>query len=421
MKRGFRIYLLYAVMCVLSLQTIYAQDLNYAKNIIEELCSEKYKGRGYVGNGVNKAADFLVQEFANLKLRKFGNSYTQTYQFPVNTHPSPVICEIDGKPVNTGKDFLVTAGSEGINDRFKLLHFNTRDSSDIILLFKKIQKGFDPADALVLHFSGHRNNRFIDSCIAYNHLPPLVIFTEEKKLTHTIATKPDSYKSLVFLDSVIAGKESIHISFENKLEPSLDNKNIFGYIKGKKTDSCIVFSAHYDHLGMQGHAMFPGASDNASGTSMILYLAKYFSKNKPPCNIVFILFSGEEAGLLGSEYFTSYPAFDIHKIKMLINIDIMGSAENGITVVNGEVYKERFEALKAINTRNKYLPEVRIRGKARNSDHYYFSEKGIPSFFIYSMGGAGFYHDIFDKADTLTLTNYEKVAKLMIDFVYTLK
>ncbi|KXK42568.1 MAG: peptidase M28, partial [Bacteroidetes bacterium OLB11] len=78
------------------------------------------------------------------------------------------------------------------------------------------------------------------------------------------------------------------------------------------------------------------------GTSMILYLAKYFSVHKPLYNIVFILFSGEEAGLKGSEYFTTNPIFDIKKIKTLINIDIMGDAQNGITVVNGEVYKKCF-------------------------------------------------------------------------------
>jgi Zn-dependent M28 family amino/carboxypeptidase len=163
-------------------------------------------------------------------------------------------------------------------------------------------------------------------------------------------------------------------------------------------------------------AMFPGASDNASGTSMILYLANYYSKYKPKDNIVFILFSGEEAGLMGSSYFTSHPTFDIQKIKMLVNIDIMGNADKGITVVNGEVYKPQFDLLTRINKKGQYLPEIKIRGKAKNSDHYYFSEKGIPAFFIYSNGGKGYYHDIYDKADQLELTNYEQVAKLLIEF-----
>lgn len=409
--------LIYMLLLSLFCHRALAQDLNYAKSIIEELCSEKYKGRGYVEQGVNKAAAFLENEFAKLKLRKFGKSYTQPYAFPVNTHPSPIICLLDGQTMNAGSEFLVSAGCSGVNDRYKLLHFNTRDTTEMLLLYKKIEQGFDAHDALVLHFSGERSSKVPDSCMAHHHMPGLIIFTEEKKLTHTIATEKAEFKSLVFIDSAIAGKENMEIRFESKFEDVFENKNIIGYIKGKKTDSFMVFSAHYDHLGMQGNAMFPGASDNASGCSMILYLARYFSEHKPPCNMVFILFSGEEAGLIGSDYFTSFPTFDIHKIKMLVNIDIMGDAKNGITVVNGEVFKDKFDALVKINQEKGYLPDVRIRGKARNSDHYHFSEKGVPAFFIYSMGGAGFYHDVFDKANTLSLTNYENTAKLLIDFV----
>jgi hypothetical protein len=60
---------------------------------------------------------------------------------------------------------------------------------------------------------------------------------------------------------------------------------------------------------------------------------------------------------------------------------------------------------------------VRIRGKAKNSDHYYFAAAGVPSIFIYSDGGVGFYHDVFDVANSINLTNYEHVAQLLISFV----
>ncbi len=109
--------------------------------------------------------------------------------------------------------------------------------------------------------------------------------------------------------------------------------------------------------------------------------------------------------------------FELRRIKQLINIDIMGNAEKGITVVNGEVFRPQFDKLVAINQKANYLPTVAIRGKAKNSDHYYFSEKGIPSFFIYSMGGPGFYHDVMDTAASLQLTHYEKVAQCLIEFV----
>ncbi len=59
---------------------------------------------------------------------------------------------------------------------------------------------------------------------------------------------------------------------------------------------------------------------------------------------------------------------------------------------------------------------MKIRGKAANSDHYFFSEAGIPSVFLYSNGGPGWYHDVWDKPNTLTTTNYDNVAKLLIQF-----
>lgn len=399
----------------------FAQDLQYAKGIIATLCSEKYSGRGYVNNGVNEASLFLENEFKNLKLKKFGDSYIQSYQFGVNTHVGQIQCSLDKKPYKVGHDFLINASSGAIHGKYNLIVFNPKDSLDEWLLRKKIIKGFQKTDALVLRKTGFRNTAIFDSCKKYKHFPALFIYTEESKMTHTIAHEVDQIPSLIFMDSLIKNQESIELQVEQQYIDQFTCKNLAGYIKGKRTDSFIVFTAHYDHLGMQGNdAMFPGASDNASGVSMVLNLAKYFTKNKPPCNVAFILFSGEEAGLLGSAHFIKHPMFNIHQIKSLINIDIMGNAEKGITVVNGEVFKQQFDLLKSINDKNKYMPEVRIRGKAKNSDHYYFAEKGIPAMFIYSMGGQGYYHDVFDTAASLALTNYESVAKCLIDFVKAL-
>lgn len=396
----------------------YAQDMAYVKKVVDDLCSVKYAGRGYVDNGVNKAAEYLEQEFKSIGLKKFDNTYVQSYAFPVNTFPYPIHCSIDKKEMKVGADFIVDAGSTHLSGHYKLLHYNFKDSADKDLLLIKIKQGFQTSEALVMRFANSRTMSVWDTCTKYKHFPSFIIYTEEKKLTHTINTELDAYSSLVFMDSVIQHKEYIDIQMTNEFIPKFTCKNLIGYIKGKRTDSFQVFSAHYDHLGKQGSdAMFPGASDNASGTSMILYLAKYFKKHKPDYNTVFILFSGEEAGLLGSQYFTSYPTFDIQKIKMLINIDIMGNAKNGVTVVNGDVYKSQFNLLTTINAKKKYLPAIHSRGKAHNSDHYYFSEKGIPAMFLYSMGGQGYYHDIYDKAVALQWTNYEGVAHLLIDFV----
>ena len=81
---------------------------------------------------------------------------------------------------------------------------------------------------------------------------------------------------------------------------------------------------------------FPGANDNASGVAMLLNLANYYSKkeNQPKCSIAFIAFAGEEAGLLGSKYFSEHPLIPLNKMKFLVNLDLLGTGDEGMMVVN---------------------------------------------------------------------------------------
>ncbi len=151
---------------------------------------------------------------------------------------------------------------------------------------------------------------------------------------------------------------------------------------------------------------------------MLLNLAKHYSipENQPRTSIAFIAFAGEEAGLLGSMYYAENPVFPISDIEFLINLDILGTGGEGITVVNGAVHITEFEALKRINEQKGYLKQVKKRGKAAISDHYPFSELGVPCFYIYTMGGIQAYHDIYDVPETLPLTEFEDIFRLLTDF-----
>ena len=99
----------------------------------------------------------------------------------------------------------------------------------------------------------------------------------------------------------------------------------------------------------------------------------------------------------------------------------MGDASRGITVVNATEYPDAFSSLLGINEKMQYLPEIKSRGTAANSDHYYFTKAGVPSFFIYSNGGSGYYHDVFDLPSEVSLTNIGSVTKLLIDFASNIK
>jgi Zn-dependent M28 family amino/carboxypeptidase len=172
-------------------------------------------------------------------------------------------------------------------------------------------------------------------------------------------------------------------------------------------------------LGRVGNAYFPGANDNSSGISMMLELANFYSQkeNQPEYSIVFMAFSAEEAGLIGSKYYVNNPLFPLSKIKFLINLDLLGTGDDGVMVVNATKFSTQFKLLIQVNEDSKLLPAVKQRGPAANSDHYYFTEKGVPAFFIYTLGGIAAYHDIYDKAETLPLTKFKEVFSLLTGFI----
>ena len=362
----------------------YSQDTLFARQIIKKLTSKELLGRGYVNDGVNKAATYISKELKTIGLSKFGKSYSQNYSFPVNTFPGAMSLVLDGRILTAGKHYLIYPSAKTTKAGFQL--------------FKTDSVTYEAND-------GRRS-------------VPLKIKLK-KKLTYTVATElSDNITIELLKDSFPNELKNIDIIFENKFIPVFKCQNLCGYIKGtQQPDSFIVFTAHYDHLGAMGKGTyFPGANDNASGVSVVLNLAKYYKTHPSKYSMAFIFFSGEEAGLLGSKYYSEHPVFPLSKIKFLTNLDLLGTGDDGIMVVNATVFKEQFEKLNQINTENNYVKQIKQRGKAANSDHYWFTEKGVPSFFIYTMGGIQAYHDIYDIEKTLPLTKYIDVCKLLIEF-----
>lgn len=362
----------------------FAQDTAYARQVIKKLTSQEFLGRGYVNDGVNKAATYLAKEMKTIGLSKFGKSYSQSYNFNVNTFPEAMSVVLDGKELKPGVHYLIDPASVTTKTGYQLF----------------------PIDSVTYGATdGRRPAPFKVKLV--------------KKLTYTVETALGEESTLQLVkDSFPKELKNVDVIFENKFIPNFKCQNLCGYIKGKmKTDSFIVFTAHYDHLGAMGKStFFPGANDNASGVSMVLNLMKYFKKNPPKYSVAFMLFSGEEAGLLGSKYYVEHPLFPLNKIKFLTNLDLLGTGDDGIMVVNATVFKEQFEKLNQINVEKKYLTQIKQRGKAANSDHYWFVEKGVPAFFIYTMGGITAYHDINDIEKTLPLTDYVDVCKLLVEF-----
>lgn len=360
-----------------------AQDSLYTREVLKFLTSKKCSGRGYVNNGMKNAAKYIVKELKkNGASPLFGKEYLQAYHHPVNVFPGKINVKLNGKKLIAGRDFIVDPGCPSVKGHFDLAkkdstHYVSSDTSKKITL------------------------------------------TLQKKLTWSVDLNQNAIPHIDLLRSRIKeDPQALDVTIEAKMKEHFLAHNIGAVVEGENNDSMVVLTAHYDHLGLMGKdCMFPGANDNASGTSMVLNFVKHFAKNKPKYKTVFIFFSSEEAGLIGSRYFVEHSAVDLKKIKFLINLDLLGTGDDGFMVVNGAVYTKQFEILNNINKEKKLVKEVKKRGKAQNSDHYWFTEKGVPSFFIYTLGGVSFYHDIDDVEKTLPLTEYKDIFNLLIEFV----
>jgi Zn-dependent M28 family amino/carboxypeptidase len=238
-----------------------------------------------------------------------------------------------------------------------------------------------------------------------------------------VSQQASPYPAFQVVAAALANKpQSAFISLEAVFNPKFTSSNVIGFLPAAhkaKHKPYLVLTAHYDHLGKMGKdTYFPGANDNASGVGMLLYMAQELSlKRDSNFNYVFIAFGAEEAGLVGSHYFVEHPLFDLKQIRFLLNTDIMGSGEEGITVVNATLFKPEFEKLTQINSTGNYLTQVKSRGPAANSDHYFFTEKGVPAFFVYTMGPNKHYHDIEDKAEELSYAAFESLAELLLQFM----
>jgi len=357
----------------------FAQDSTYTRNLVNILTSKQFWGRGYTKDGMKKAADYLGVEYQKIGLLPMGISYKQTFNFPVNTFPGKMMVAINGQKLVPGKDFIVNNESPGIKLKARLIQ--------------------------------------VDS-LNYQASPSLHLLLKDK-LTWSVATEVGAQTTIQMDRKHFATvPKEISADIESKLLPDFEAANICGLVKGTKyPDSLLIITAHYDHLGGMGaETYFPGANDNAAGVATLLSLARYYAVHPQPYSIGFICFAAEEAGLLGSRYFVENPLVPLSKIKFLINLDLVGTGEAGMTVVNASVYPKAFAELNGINHENHYISKINSRGKAANSDHYFFTEKGVPAFFIYTQGGPSAYHDVFDKPETLPLTEYKDLFKLIVGF-----
>ena len=224
---------------------------------------------------------------------------------------------------------------------------------------------------------------------------------------------------------VLKGRGSIDIKAENLTKSS---SNIISIITcADSLAPWIVISAHYDHKGHDTVNVYPGADDNASGSSAVIELARVFNLAKDggiqfKKNFMFLLVSGEEKGLLGSNYFVSHPVIDLNNIEVDLNLDMIGRVdnkhkenENYVYVIGSDkISKELDDINKKMNSEYTQLEldytynlDSDPNRFYYRSDHYNFAKNGIPVIFYFN----GTHDDYHRASDTEDKINYSALLK----------
>ncbi len=236
--------------------------------------------------------------------------------------------------------------------------------------------------------------------------------------SRTYGSAPPTYKKHELVPLPLTKEDSSRVKLGH---------NVAGLFVGTDLkQEVVVVSAHYDHLGRIGRRIYPGADDNASGAATVLSVASVFDSLaqqgiRPRRSILFLLFSGEEGGLLGSDYFVHNSPISLKQIVCDLNVDMVGRVDSQHRKKRNYCYliagREDHALRKAAETANQqsirmeldyaYDTETDPNQYFYRSDHYNFAKFGIPILFFMD-GGHADYHQPSDTADKI---NYEVLQK----------
>ena len=194
--------------------------------------------------------------------------------------------------------------------------------------------------------------------------------------------------------------------------------NVVGMIPGTGPDT-IIIGAHRDHFGRPAGLYFPGADDNASGTAVMLEVARALGKSglRPQRTILFVSFSGEENNLIGSRLYTSRPVVPLGSTKAMINIDHAGAGDGRLTI--GVTGFEKSVALEAGQTAG-LADKLDVYGFFPGGDHVPFKEAGVPTVTVVSGGIHPHFHQPTDTADTINPEILHTVARYVLTLTWQL-
>ncbi|MEK6247639.1 MAG: M20/M25/M40 family metallo-hydrolase [Planctomycetales bacterium] len=207
--------------------------------------------------------------------------------------------------------------------------------------------------------------------------------------------------------------------------------NVIGVLEGEGplADQTVIIGAHYDHIGYGGPAsaapdskeIHNGADDNGSGVAALLEVARKIAglDRKLPRRLVFIAFTGEERGLLGSAHYVNHPLFSLEDTVAMLNMDMVGRLKGNKLIINGTGTAEEFDLLvQRLNAQHDFKV-VRKPSGYGPSDHASFYEKTIPVLHFFS-GAHADYHRPSDDFEKLNIEGIRRISGLVADIATTI-
>jgi len=461
-------------------ETITAEELNEHLSI---LASDDYEGRETGEKGEQMAADYLVKQFISDGILPVnGDSYFQ--EFPLEKYRSEGEANVYGKTYTylndfvffrasglefqldellycgygiqsekyndyagidvKGKDVIISSGEpvdkDGISyltgdpvkiniqkDLFKKMNVAGKNGvKHLFIVYDDFENMFGPYK----HFFTGMKMRLKNSKEPDNQ--GTRVFMISKTMADEIFTK--SKKSLDKLEQKINKKgkpvsyqfpTSVFMNTKSKMIDTF-GKNVIAYIEGSDLkNELVVITAHYDHLGTHDGKVYNGADDDGSGTVGLIEIAEAFSLAKaegfgPRRSILIMPVSGEEKGLLGSEYYSENPVFPLEKTITNLNIDMIGRVDEAHTDNPDYVYLIGSDRLSMdLHNLSEWINTTYVgldldytynapddpNNFYQRSDHYNFAKNNIPVIFYFN----GTHEDYHQSTDTIEKIDFKRL------------
>jgi len=377
-------------------------DKSYITSILQTLAADDMRGRSALSTDIGKAADYIANEFRNIGLKPYQEqNYRQTFEVQKIT-PAAQSISIGGRAIQEDNLLVISRQSD--------LHWD--DASDIPVLQIAEGSNFSEEFRKIVQGTQERAIVQVDPSFASYFTRFRKIYSKESLVTVGDPISPNSFAFVLTKDPI--RDFQLHAQNHTEIIPLF---NVAGIIPGKsKADEVVIFSAHYDHIGVleaDGQdSIANGADDDASGVTAMIALAKHFKqKGDNARTLLFVAFTGEEIGMYGSTYFSKN--INPESVIAMVNMEMIGKdskfGPNTMYITGydqsnlGRLMQENLKGSKF----KFYADPYPKQNLFYRSDNAVLAAQGVPahSFSTSQMDQDQYYHTVKDEIETLNIDN----------------